>query len=216
VAQFRQGARRVVQASLPFGRLGGEHTPGIAPASLTPIFVRHPRAKRYVLRVERDGTVRVTIPRSGSKREAQAFAERERGWIDKELGRLVVERLSPSAAHPSIDEERALRQQAKRDLPRRLYELAARFELSVSRVSVRNQRWRWGSCSRRGHICLNWRLVQTPTWVCDYVLIHELMHLKRLDHSPAFWRLVAQACPAYKEAKAWLRSARDGSRREPE
>jgi predicted metal-dependent hydrolase len=209
VAQFGQGARRVVQASLPVGNGHVEDAQGIAPASINPIFVRHPRAKRYVLRVERDGTVRVTIPPRGSKREAEAFAERERGWIDRELSRLVAARLSPATAPPSIDEERALRRQAKRDLPRRLYELAVRLELSVSRVSVRNQRWRWGSCSRSGHICLNWRLVQTPAWVCDYVLIHELMHLKRLDHSPAFWKLVAQACPAYKEARAWLRSARD-------
>jgi hypothetical protein len=57
-----------------------------------------------------------------------------------------------------------------------------------------------------GHICLNWRLVQMPAAVRDYVLIHELMHLKRMDHSRAFWKLVAAACPAYKKARAWLRS----------
>ena len=209
MAQFGQGTRRVVQASLPFGHGGVEDGPRRAPASIAAVFVRHPRAKRYVLRVDRDLTVRVTIPRRGSKREAQAFAERERAWIDRELARLMADRLSPGATpRPSQGEERALRQQAKRDLPLRLYELADRFELSVSRVSVRNQRWRWGSCSRSGHICLNWRLIQAPAWVCDYVLIHELMHLKQLNHSPAFWKLVAQACPAHEKARAWLRSAR--------
>ena len=85
-------------------------------------------------------------------------------------------------------------------------ELAARYGLAVSRISIRNQRWRWGSCSRSGHICLNWRLVEMPDEVRDYVLIHELMHLKRMDHSPKFWKLVAEACPAYKDARAWLRS----------
>ena len=99
-----------------------------------------------------------------------------------------------------------LRDRAKRELPPRLLELAAQHGLTVSRVSIRNQRWRWGSCSRTGHICLNWRLVEMPEAVRDYVLIHELMHLKRMDHSPAFWKLVAAACPEYKKARAWLRS----------
>ena len=67
--------------------------------------------------------------------------------------------------------------------------------LQVSRVSVRNQRSRWGSCSPSGHICLNWRLVLMPDDVRDYVLIHELMHLRRLDHSRHFWRLVAACVP---------------------
>ena len=91
-----------------------------------------------------------------------------------------------------------------------MLELAARHGLNVSRVSVRNQRWRWGSCSRNGHICLNWRLVQMPPSVRDYVMIHELMHLKRMDHSPRFWKLVAAACPDYAAARDWLRHhARD-------
>ena len=87
----------------------------------------------------------------------------------------------------------------------RLLELAARHDLSVSRVSVRNQRWRWGSCNRNGHICLNWRLVTMPDWVRDYVMLHELMHLERMDHSPRFWKLVKEACPEYQDARRWLR-----------
>lgn len=77
--------------------------------------------------------------------------------------------------------------------------------LKVVRVSVRDQRTRWGSCGPNGHISLNWRLVAMPGWVSDYVMIHELMHLRRLDHSPAYWRLVAQACPDHLKARRWLR-----------
>jgi len=89
---------------------------------------------------------------------------------------------------------------------RQLLEPGRQHGLEVSRISIRDQRSRWGSCGRDGHICLNWRLVQMPATVRDYVLIHELMHLKRMDHSPAFWKLVAAACPPYKKARAWLRS----------
>ena len=169
------------------------------------VFVRHPRARRYVVRVADDGSVRVTIPRWGSKREAAAFAEQERVWIEKQQRRAEQERHRPQPPSLSPEVERDLRGRAKRELPARLLELAAVHGLAVTRVSVRNQRWRWGSCSRNGHICLNWRLIQMPDSVRDYVMIHELMHLKRMDHSPSFWKLVAQACPDFQASRAWLR-----------
>ena len=190
----------------------------LEPGTLNPalVFVRHPRARRYIIRVGDDGAVRVTVPRWGSKREAAAFAIEQRAWIEKQRARAERalrerERRTPhDGPVETTDErrarERALLARAKEELPPRLLALASRHGLTVTRISIRNQRWRWGSCSRRGHICLNWRLVTMPESVRDYVLIHELMHLKRMDHSPKFWKLVADAFPTYKEARAWLRS----------
>ncbi len=172
------------------------------------VFVRHPRARRYLLRVAADGGLRVTIPRGGSKAEARAFAEQQRDWVEKQRRHLEERQIVASQAGlapPLPAAECELRRRARIELPARLFELAARHGLAVSRVSVRNQRWRWGSCSPAGHICLNWRLAQMPDWVRDYVLIHELMHLRRLDHSRAFWKLVAAACPDYQRARQWLR-----------
>jgi len=169
-----------------------------------PVFVRHPRARRYIIRVADNGVVRVTVPRWGSKREAHAFAVREHRWIEKERERIEEQRTRRKVAEIPADVEQALRERARCELPSRLLDLAAEHGIAVSRVSVRNQRWRWGSCSRRGHICLNWRLVQMPQSVGDYVMIHELMHVKRMDHSPKFWQLVAAACPGYIEARQWL------------
>ena len=166
-------------------------------------FVRHPTAKRYVIRVRHDGSVRVTVPRWGSRRQAALFAEEQRPWIERQRA-LVRE---SAAQGPSYTPEAVaeLRRQAARELPERLLSLASHHGLHVSRVSIRNQRSRWGSCSPSGHICLNWRLVLMPERVRDYVLIHELMHLRRLDHSRHFWRLVAHACPDYQNARRWLR-----------
>jgi predicted metal-dependent hydrolase len=206
-----------VQQTLPFEiseSIAPEHVvhfePPVHPAHPgipAPEYFRHPRARRYVVRVRADGTVRVTIPRGGSKREAMAFAEQQRGWIDRQLSRLAVERTRPREQR-SDEELQAFRLRAKEELPVRLLHLAGQFGLRVSRVSVRNQQSRWGSCSPNGHICLNWRLVTMPDWVRDYVIVHELMHLKRLDHSKKFWKLVAAACPQYQEARAWLRRYR--------
>src|SRR3954470_6973443 len=170
------------------------------------VFVRHQRAKRYVIRVGDDGTVRVTVPRWGSKREAAAFVEQERPWIEKQQRKHEGRHNRPAAAPLAFEVERELRERAKQELPVRLLELASAHRLAVARVSIRNQRWRWGSCSRTGHICLNWRLIQMPDAIRDYVMIHELMHLKRLDHSPKFWKLVAQAYPDFQTARTALRA----------
>jgi predicted metal-dependent hydrolase len=167
-------------------------------------FVRHARARRYLIRVKLDGSVRVTIPRRGSRREAAAFVAEQRDWITAQ--RLRVARVRQSLPQDlSHEQQRVLRARARVELPARLLELAAPLNLVVTGVSIRSQRQRWGSCSPSGHISLNWRLVTMPDWVRDYVLYHELMHLKRMDHSPAFWAHVAEVCPQYREARAWLR-----------
>ena len=201
-------------------------TANVEPPTLNPdpgalnhvlVFARHPRARRYIIRVEENGTVRVTVPRWGSKREAAAFAARERPWIEKQLRRSDAEREARERERRTTNgvlgapngerlaEQRMLMVRARQELPLRLLELAARHGLAVTRISVRNQRRRWGSCSPAGHICLHWRLVTMPEPVRDYVLIHELMHLKRMDHSEKFWKLVAEACPGYQDARLWLR-----------
>jgi predicted metal-dependent hydrolase len=102
--------------------------------------------------------------------------------------------------------ETHLRGLAALELPARTLELAALHRCPMRTVSVRNQRSRWGSCSRRGAISLNWRLVQVPVEVRDYIILHELMHLKEMNHSRRFWSHVATVCPGYKQCEAWLRA----------
>ena len=101
--------------------------------------------------------------------------------------------------------ENHLRLLAERELPARAGELAALHQVAVKRVQVRSQRSRWGSCSRRGTISLNWRLVQTPIFVRDYIILHELAHVKEMNHSPRFWREMARLCPDFAQAERWLK-----------
>jgi predicted metal-dependent hydrolase len=101
--------------------------------------------------------------------------------------------------------EKHLRALALAELPTRVYEFVALHGLSVRRVTVRGQRSRWGSCSTNRVISLNWRLVQTPTFVRDYIILHELMHLRQMNHSPRFWKEVERVCPDYRRAKLWLK-----------
>jgi predicted metal-dependent hydrolase len=101
--------------------------------------------------------------------------------------------------------ERHLRALAAKELPAWTLEFAALHKLSVRRVTVRAQRSRWGSCSFKGVISLNWRLIQTPPFVRDYIILHELMHLRQMNHSARFWREVERVCPDYKRTKLWLK-----------
>jgi predicted metal-dependent hydrolase len=208
------------------------------------ILRRHARARRYTMRINRDGEVMVTVPRGGSAREALRFVETNRDWISRERNRrsaaaghaaewgpgtaiwfrgertpLEVGRLHGRpyvqvagerifVADPEVNLRRPvearLRQLARSILPARTLELARSHGIDIRSVSVRDQASRWGSCSARGVISLNWRLVQAPPEVCDYLIVHELMHRREMNHSARFWRLVATAVPGWRAAEAWL------------
>lgn len=98
---------------------------------------------------------------------------------------------------------------ARIELPARTWELSALCGVEIKEVGVRNQRSRWGSCSSAGVISLNWRLVQTPDLVRDYIIHHELMHLREMNHSSRFWARVEEVSPSWREAEAWIK--RNGS-----
>jgi predicted metal-dependent hydrolase len=169
-----------------------------------PLLVRHRRARRYILRVLDDGRLRVTLPRWGSTRDALAFVRDSAAWIAKQqAGRHHRE---PAPGAMGADDAREARARARRELPEQLRALAVRHQVTVPRISIRNQRSRWGSCGPNGHITLNWRLVLVPEFVREYVMLHELMHRQQLNHSARFWKLVAGVCPRFVEARRWLRT----------
>jgi hypothetical protein len=101
--------------------------------------------------------------------------------------------------------EHHLQNLARACLIQRTWELVEYHCAKIRRVVVRNQKSRWGSCSCNGTISLNWRLIQLPPPVRDYIIVHELMHLRELNHSPRFWEQVAKACPDYHIAEEWLK-----------
>jgi predicted metal-dependent hydrolase len=101
--------------------------------------------------------------------------------------------------------ERGLRALAALELTARTREFAAHHGLTVAAVGVRNQRSRWGTCSPQARISLNWRLIQMPPAVSDYVILHELMHLRHPNHSRRFWREVDRVCAGWRDAERWLR-----------
>lgn len=90
-------------------------------------------------------------------------------------------------------------------LKERVKKLALQHHFTCNKVSIRNQKTRWGSCSSAKNISLNWKLIKMPLWVIDYVILHELAHTVHLNHSAAFWNLVERVCPYYEKAEEWLK-----------
>ena len=101
-----------------------------------------------------------------------------------------------------------LRAKARKMLPLRLNELSQSTRLDFNRVAIRSQKTRWGSCSAKGNINLNDRLILLSAELADYVMIHELCHTRQMNHSPAFWKQVERHCPDYKTCQRKLRRAR--------
>ncbi|MFC2024486.1 M48 family metallopeptidase [Chloroflexota bacterium] len=148
------------------------------------LFERSKRAKRVSISVKPFQGVRVAIPYSSSFRKAEEFVHTKAAWIKRHLEKIKqYERLynnSPENAD-YIDKTKA-----KITLTKRLEFLAGKYGFSYNRVFIRNQRTRWGSCSSKNNISLNMKLVRLPEDLVDYVILHELTHTIRKDHSKAF------------------------------
>ena len=163
---------------------------------------RHPRARRYVLRVASDGGLRLTVPTRASVKGGLEFVERQREWIVRERARITAR--AAERCDPVGDDER-LKAIAETQLADRCRELADKHAVPITGVQIRDQRSRWGSCSARGSISLNWRLIRMPGYVSDYVILHELMHRRQANHSDRFWTEVGKVCPEWRDAERWLR-----------
>ncbi|HET9169942.1 MAG TPA: SprT family zinc-dependent metalloprotease [Actinospica sp.] len=140
-----------------------------------------------------------SLPFLGTALTVQAESARTR--VTRRGERLLV----PAGPDRQAAIERWYRRMAREEIGGRLDRACAIAGLDYTRLTIRDQRTRWGSCSRAGAMSFNWRLLLAPVEVLDYVIWHEVCHLAFMDHSPRFWGLVARYCPEYREHAAWLR-----------
>jgi hypothetical protein len=189
---------------------------------------RSARARHARLTVTREGEAVVVLPVRVAERAAALLVERHGEWLRRQQGRIRAER-HRLADRPSLAEgrvvdvrgaprvlrardederrrlERSLREEARGVIAARVAALAPALGVEPRRVTIRDQRSRWGSASRSGVLSFSWRLLLAPTQVLDYVVIHELAHLRYAGHGPRFWSLVQRHAPDAAAARRWLR-----------
>lgn len=154
--------------------------------------------------MRRDGSVTLTLPFFVSAKRGRLFLESKEEWIREKM-RNLAERPDDILRRGGIREYRASREAARRLVEERLAHFQEIYRVSWKRVSIRNQKTRWGSCSQKGGLSFNYRLMLLPSHLADYVIVHELCHLSELNHSPEFWALVARTFPDHRALRRELR-----------
>ena len=175
------------------------------------------RARKLSIHVDALRNVEIVVPRRTSQDEIDALLFEHRAWLERELAKppktfhLGLQRddvvwigglALPVPALPRLDDW--YREQTRTEVTRIAAREAARLRVDYTRITIRDQLTRWGSCSKAGALSFNWRLILAPPAILSYVVVHELCHRIHHDHSRAFWATLAEARPTYDQERAWL------------
>lgn len=174
-------------------------------AGLSVLLVRSSR-KTLAVQIRTDGTVIARAPLRMPKDRILCFLSEKASWIRMQQGRMQEREKMRQQARIHLDaaQEKELRERAKSVLAQRTAYFARQIGVTYGRITVRDQKTRWGSCSQTGNLNFNFRLILAPLEVLDYVVVHELCHRRQMNHSTQFWQEVAQVLPDYRKRKAWL------------
>lgn len=164
--------------------------------------------RTVAVQVNSDGSVTLRVPRQATKRDIQGILKEKESWILKHIEDIKQKNADFDASRPALltsDEIHELASKALSYIPERVAYYSKQLGVTYGRITIRNQKTRWGSCSSRGNLNFNCLLMLTPPEVIDYVVVHELCHRKEMNHSKAFWSEVERVLPDYKVWVKWLR-----------
>ena len=164
--------------------------------------------KTVAIQVNSDLSVTVRAPRSVSEKDIEEILKKKEAWISKHIEKIkeTKERFEAEPTEKLTREKViALADEALKVIPERVEYFAKVIGVTYGKITVRNQKTRWGSCSSKGNLNFNCLLMLAPPEVLDYVVVHELCHRKQMNHSPAFYAVVASVMPEYKACEKWLR-----------
>ena len=164
-----------------------------------------PRSARKTLSLEirHDGRLVVRAPLRTTQRQIDEFIANHEAWIASNLEKQRLRR--EARPEPSDQEREALVRLAMERLPGRVAHFAAIMGLYPAGITITGARTRFGSCSGKNRICFSWRLMQYPEEAVDYVVVHELAHIRHKNHSPAFYACVEQVLPDWRERRQMLK-----------
>ena len=165
------------------------------------------RSERKTIAAQiKQGRLIVRAPRRVSERQIEDFLAKHRRWIEKNMKKEQERQEALASVRRLTDEEIcALKEKARKVIPARVAYFAPLVGVTYGRITIRNQKTRWGSCSAKGNLNFNCLLMLAPEDVLDSVIVHELCHRKHMNHSKAFYAEVYQVFPEYDRCQAWLK-----------
>jgi predicted metal-dependent hydrolase len=163
------------------------------------------KRKTLALYVRRDGRVEVRAPLRTSKAYIDGFVLKKQDWIESALSKLSVRQTAKRTIRLTAGEGARYKKQAKEHLQQKCLYFSQIMGLRHGEVKINSAKTRWGSCNRKGDINFTYRLMFAPEELVDYVVVHELAHLKEMNHSVRFWSVVEQTMPDYKARRKKLR-----------
>lgn len=164
--------------------------------------------KTISIQVNPDLSVTVRAPKRASARYIEQILQEKESWINKHIQQIKRKRIqyeSQNINQLSFDEINKLIDKAHDYIPGRVSYFAKLMGVDYGRITIRNQKTRWGSCSSKGNLNFNCLLMLAPPEVIDYVVVHELCHRKQMNHSKDFWSEVEKVIPNYKQSEKWLK-----------
>lgn len=163
------------------------------------------KRKTLALYVRRDGRLEVRAPLRTSKSYIDDFVIKKRDWIESTRSKLQARQTAKQVIRLTAKEESGYKKQAKACLQAKCAYFSQIMGLRPSEVKINGAKTRWGSCNRKGGINFTYRLLFVPEELVDYVVVHELAHLKEMNHSDRFWSVVEWTMPDYKTRRRLLR-----------
>lgn len=171
----------------------------------TNVLVIRSKRKTVSLEIKPEGII-VRAPLQMKDTEVKAILEQKRAWIKKHLALMEEEKKFASELKPyTMDEINKLADKALEVIPKRVKYYAPLIGVDYGRITIRNQRSRWGSCSSKGNLNFNCLLMEMPDDIIDSVVVHELCHRKHMNHSPQFYAEIEKVFPEYKRCNKWLK-----------
>ncbi len=162
------------------------------------------RARRMRLAIYCDGNFVVTIPRGLGENLVEKFIVEKSQWV---IDKLEYFKSFPAGIffRRSKQDYLKLKKEALEFVEKRVTYFNQMYGFRFNKICIRNQKTRWGSCSKKGNLNFNYKIASLPQKIADYIVVHELCHLKEFNHSQKFWNLVARAVPDYLEIRNEIR-----------
>ena len=162
--------------------------------------------KSCSITVERDGTVTIHAPFFMSEKKIHEIIEERKEWIEKAQKRIANRAEKLNSLTPITSSEiNSLKVTAKPIIEKKVRFFADKIGVEYGKITIRNQKTRYGSCTAKGNLNFNCLIMLMPEEIIDYVIVHELCHIKQMNHSRRFWNEVESILPDYKERRKWLK-----------